>query len=477
MTVESSRGLVKRETYPVERSRQLDNAAPALADQMLDGIDRQKRVVFAILAIFFGGFVGWSMEFDLASAVIAPGVISPEGARRPVQHFEGGIVSEVLVKDGDRVVKGQPLVVLQETRAKSQVDQFADQRAILQMRLQRLLAERRLEKTFEPDETAVRAELKQSDGRTVASSDNTINKELNDALKMEREIFNSRRDSLLSQEKILQSQIAQLREEIGGLNKQIQSVDQQLDLVKEEIVDLQTLFDKGLGRKPPLLERKRAQADLLGQRATAVARIARAKQTIAQTEAKISDLQTRYVEAADREMADVRTQLVKLGNQLQQSEDVLKRTTLTAPDTGYVVGLKKTSENAVVKGGEVIMEIVPEAAALVIDAQVAPTDIDDVHEGQTATVVLSAYKRRHMPRIEGALEYVSADSLMDERTGAHYFLARVAVNEEAIRKLAPNVKLSAGMPAEVMISTGKQTMFDYIVGPINQTLRRSFREK
>ena len=463
-------------------------AGSALSDRMTASINRQKRFAYALIALFFGGFLGWATVFDLASAAIAPGIVSPEGgARLPVQHFEGGIISEVLIKDGDRVKKGQPLIILQETRAKSQVNQLADQRAILEMRLQRLTAERRLEEKFEPNIGVV--DLNDGFGLTNRKVDKTnvsneitptvgsAKSELANALNMEAEIFHSRRESLLSQEKILKTQISQLHEEINGLKKQIGSIDTQLDLIKEEIGDLQTLLDKGLGRKPPLLAKKREKANLLGQRATATARIARANQSISQSNAQISDLQTRYVEATDREMSEVRTELVRIVNQLENSEDVLARTTLSAPESGVVVGLTTSTENAVVRPGDIILEIVPGEAALLIDAKVSPLDIDDVREGQKAQIILPAYKQRHMPRVYGIVQYVSADSLTDERTGAVYFLARVSVDEDVLHEIAPDIEISDGMLADVMTATGEQTLFNYLIGPFNQSLRRSFREK
>ena len=510
----------KEKAIPAERAdrtRPVGKDGFALSDRMLTGIDRQKRIAFTLIALFFGGLIVWSLVFPLASAAIAPGIISPEGARRPVQHLEGGIIAEVLVRDGDRVIKGQPLVVLRETRAKAQVNQLLDQRSILQMRLRRLLAERRLEEVFEPSVIDIetpdriglhdqgydgdvfqvqagsisprllhaleamrserRATMNQNDAAVERKRRASPKSELANALDMELEIFRSRRESLLSQERISQTQISQLREEIQGLKDQIISVDDQLALIREEAKDAKALLDKGLGRKPRLLALQRQQAELEGQRATAIARIARANQSISETEAQISDLRTRYIEAADREMSEVRSELVQISNQLLASEDVLARTTLTAPDSGIVVGLTATAENAVVRPGDIILEIVPEDAALLIDAQVSPLDIDDVRKGQMAQVHLLAYKQRHMPRFEGTVQYVSADSLTDERTGINYFLARVAVDENVLHDLAPDVDIIAGMPAEVMIATGEQTLFDYLVGPLNQTLRRSFREK
>jgi HlyD family secretion protein/epimerase transport system membrane fusion protein len=269
----------------------------------------------------------------------------------------------------------------------------------------------------------------------------------------------------------------QLGEEIQGLKDLIVSIDDQLALIKDEAKDAKTLFDKGLVPKPRLLALQRQQAELEGQRASATARIAQANQSISETQAQISNQQTTYVETADREMSEVRSELVEIVNQLLTSEDVLARTMLTAPDSGIVVGLTATAENAVVMPGDIILEIVPEDAALLIDARVSPLDIDDVREGQMAQVHLLAYKQRHMPRFDGTVRYVSADSLTDEQTGINYFLARVAVDENVLHDLAPDVDVIPGMPAEVMIETGEQTLFDYLIGPLNQTLRRSFREK
>ena len=190
----------------------------------------------------------------------------------------------------------------------------------------------------------------------------------------------------------------------------------------------------------------------------------------------MESIRFQFVESVDQQIGEIRSEMVRIGNELKSKSDVLTRTTINAPDEGIIVGLQVTSKQAVIRPGDVILEIVPENAELLIDAQVSPIDIDDIREGLAAQVHLSAYKQRHMPRIQGVVKHVSADRYEDERTGTPYFLARIAIDPGELEQLAPGVAILPGMPAEVMIRTGEQTLLNYLISPIMDSLRRSFRE-
>jgi HlyD family secretion protein len=427
--------------------------------QMRRSLQRQKRISVSVIVVFLGGFLAWSSVFAIASATIAPGVVSPEGNKRPIQHLEGGIVAEVLVKDGDRVAMGQPILVMEDVRAKSRVAVFEDQKKILAMRLDRLTAEREGKVLFVPQRLA------------------EPNAELERAIASEIQQFLTRDVSMRAQKEILEARILQHRETEIGLEAQIVALETQRDKTREHLEMTIKLADQGLSAKTQVLALESSLAAVEGQIAAAKAQVARTKKMILETEREIAGMRSKFLEEVDAQISEVRSQLVRIESDLTADSDVLDRTTIAAQENGTVIGLRVTVPGAVVKPGDVLLEIVPDEAKLLIDARVSPLDIDDIQVGQSAQVQLSAYRQRRMPRINGYVQYVSADRFTDERNGLPFFLARIAIDPVTLKNVAPDVAIVAGMPAEVMIQTGEQTLIDYLVGPLSQSLNRTFREK
>jgi HlyD family type I secretion membrane fusion protein len=275
---------------------------------------------------------------------------------------------------------------------------------------------------------------------------------------------------------VLNQRIRQLQEENAGLREAIAGQNEQLALIGQEISNVQTLLDQGLARMPRLLELKRARAQVRIDRAQNRAKIARNEQKIGETEIETAKLSEEWRERAATELSEVRSELAEVESRLPKTEDALRRTTVTAPLAGVVVELVFTTVGGVVKPGERILDVVPQNSDLLIDARLKPQDIDDVRPGLAARVMLSAYSQRNMPEIEGQVRTVSADRIVDERTGEAYYLARVEVPPHELNRLNADIKLIPGMPADVMIATGERTFFDYLVSPIIESFDRSFRE-
>ncbi len=283
----------------------------------------------------------------------------------------------------------------------------------------------------------------------------------------------SRRAALADQQAVLTERSTQGEAEIRGLEAQIVSGQRQLELIAEEVVGVRTLLDKGLERKPRLLALERNQAQIDGAVAASQAGIARARQVIAETQQQMRSLESDHAELVARELGETRKGRAPIDEQLHATADRLTRTTITAPVAGTVMGLQVTTPGGVVEAGKPLLDIVPMGAELLLEARVAPIDIDEVHAGLVAQVHLLAYKSRNLPRIEGTVREVSADRLEDPATRQPYYLARVAVTPEA---LPAGVALSAGMPADVAIVTAERTLLDYLVRPLTDTLRRGLRE-
>jgi HlyD family secretion protein/epimerase transport system membrane fusion protein len=419
-----------------------------------------KMLGYAAIAAFFGGFGGLAMVAMLASAAVAPGLVSPDGYRKTVEHLEGGIVSQIHVREGDHVEAGQVLLILEDIKARANFEELREKLVHLVSIEARLLAEL-------SDASAVQhpAQLEGFDAEIIGP-----------AIKAQQQLFESRRATLKGRERILGQRILQLEAEIGGLREMIAAADEQLNLIAQEIEGQERLYEKGLSPLPKLLALKRAQAGVRAERAKSRASIARNEQAIGETQLQLLSIGEERREQIAEELSEVRTELAAVRSQLPSRKDVLDRTTVTAPVSGTVMNVQVTTATGVVQPGEPLLDLVPEDSRLVIDAYVKPIDLDTVQPGQKARVLFTAYGQRNLPQIFGELRSISADRLIDEHTGEPYFLAKIEVDPSELERIAPDIVLSPGMPADVMILTGERTLLDYLMRPFIESVTKSFRE-
>ncbi len=434
----------------------LDRSHPA---DLIAALRGPRLLGYAACLLFLGGFIAWSTIAIIASAAIAPGVVSPDGYRKTVQHLEGGIVREIHVREGDTVEPGQALVTLEDIQARARYQELRD-------RLSHLLA------------IEARLMAEQSHAAAVAFPEELVRLQSPralEAIQSQDDLFHSRRDTRDGREKILGLRIKQLEEEIAGLKDLVAAQGTQLRLIGREISNVQELVDKGLERLPRLLALQRLQADITGEQALNRSKIARSKQQIGETDMQLITQRQEDKERVSDELGKVRAELAEVRSQLPSREDVLSRTVVEAPIAGTVMNLRVHTHTGVITSGQPLLDIVPAEAQPVIDARVKPTDIDVVRPGMTARILLTAYKQRTLPQIHGVLRSISADYLVDERSGESYFLAKVDVSETELARLT-DITLSPGMPAEVMILTGERTFLDYLVRPLTDSVTKSFRE-
>jgi HlyD family secretion protein len=415
-----------------------------------------------VIALFFGGFGAWACLAPLASAAVAHGTVRAEGNRKTVQHLEGGIIGELLVREGDRVAAGQTLIRLDTTAAQSRYEAVRHQRDLYEASQARLLAEQAHAAglVFPADLEARRGEPR------VAM-----------LLANQEEIFATRRQSYGGQRDILHKRIEQLRSQIEGLEAQIVSAERQLELIAAEERTVADLVRKGLERQPRLLDLRRRAAALEGSRAEGRAEIARAEQTIGETELRILALDDEQSEKVATELEKVQAELARTQEELVAAADVLRRRVIAAPIAGTVLNLKFFTPGGVIAPGTPILDIVPAEDRLLIEAQLSPLDIDVVHPGLPAEVRLTAYKQRRTPSLYGHLLQVSADRFIDERSGAPYYKALVEVPAAELARAGDEVALYPGMPTEVMIKTGERTFLDYMMQPLRDSFARAFNEQ
>lgn len=413
-----------------------------------------------VVLLFFGGFAAWSTFAPLESASIAPGVLSVSGERKTVQHLEGGIVAAIEVAEGDRVTAGETLVVLDDTRARAAA---ADLEA-------KLRSEAALKARLEAErdglaETRYPAWLRAALARAGRE----------DILATQDRIFAALARSHANRIAIHRQRIAQLREERDGLADEVEALDRQLVLLREEAADIRALVEKGFERRPRLRALEREIAHRTGARARNRAGAARVEQRIAETRLVIAELGNERLNRVVAELREVETRLAALGERLRTARDVLARTRIAAPASGTVVELRIFTRGGVIRPGEPLMDIVPDGEPLVVKAQVDPTDIDSVYPGLPAQVRLTAFSHLTTPPLDGAVRQVSADRLVDERTGASWYEAEIAL--EPGQPALADLNLQPGMPAEVMIVTGETTAIAYLLKPIAASLSRALREE
>lgn len=418
----------------------------------------------AVLLVFVAGFGVWSATAPLASAAIARGTVLVESQRKLIQHLEGGIVREILVQDGDRVQIGQVLARLDDTRAGAQVRIVDHRIAVEQARIARLEAERDgADMVMFPPEWG---SLRPIGGVDVTG-----------LMAGEKDLFAARREQRESRMRILRKRIAQYREQRAGLIGK-RDADEQLRIVVEaDLADLQRLVDRGMIRRPMMRDAERDAARVAGDLQMTRARIAQIGQAISELELEIADLGAAHLNEVERELGEARAELVALREQRLASSDISVRSEIRAPIDGTVVNLQLFTQGGVVGPGAVLMELVPHDERLVVDARIAPADIDVVHAGLAAQVRFPAFSRRNYLPVGGVVERVSADRLNDPVTAEPYFAARILLDEGELSAKLEGVPLHPGMQAEVLVSTGERTLLDYLLKPLTRTFERAMREQ
>ncbi len=414
-------------------------------------------IALIIASLFFGVLGLWSVTAPLASAALAPGLISPEGYRRTIQHLEGGIIRELRVKDGDLVQSGTDLIILEKTQARS--IHRIQQSQYLAMKAQelRLLAE--------------------AEGRLAVNWNGVPHTDgWQQVVADQNSAFLSRLATHDSQRRLLKQHTVQLQEEIAGLNEQIDSQSRQLDLYDDELDGVQTLMKQGLARRPRLLDLQRQQAALEGQRAANRSNIARARQAIGETKLKIMALETQRQDEATQRLGEARNRIADLQERLASSRDKLKRTVITAPISGTVINLRFKTAGGVIQSGDAILDLVPLEEDLLVDARVAPADIDVVRTGMSAEITLSAFPQRHLPRLRGQVRSISADLVRDEQNEQAFYMARIEIDPKSLTSLGSDISLLPGMSADTMMFTGTRTLLNYLLNPLLDSIHRSFRE-
>ena len=416
---------------------------------------------YTLIAMTFGVAGVWAAVAKLDKAVIASGFVETETNRKTVQHLEGGIVRDILVKEGDHVVEGQVLFRLEQVQAEATNESLRNQLNSALALEARLVAER--------DGAQEISWPKELNDRLA---DPTLSDILNDQIHQ----FEKRRGSLEGQKSVLESRIVQLHKEIDGISVEKKSTEGQTTYINQELVGLRDLAGKNLVPVTRVYAMERERTRLEGEVGRAEADVAKAESSIAEMNIQIQELTQKFQEDVASSLLDVRQKIADVRERSSVSQDVVNRLAITAPRAGMVQNLKVFTIGQVLRGAEPLLDIVPDNDALVVHAEFSTTDIDNVFAGMSGEIRFPAFHSRTIPVMLGKIESISHDRLVDEATHQYYYLGVVSLNRADIPEEFRS-RLRAGMPAEIIVSSGERTVLNYLVGPLSSSLRKTFREQ
>lgn len=422
--------------------------------------ERPAVIGFAVIATFVAALALWSALAPVAGAAIAQGGLQVQGKRQAVQHPDGGVVKDLLVKEGDRVTRGQVLLTLSDSEPRSRQDVLRAERDALLAQQARLVAER--DGLDAPD---FGADL---NGRGADPG-------LRQSMANERAVMTARLRQYETQIGVLRQKVVQLREQETGLRAQLAGVERQQVLLEEEARGARQLLASGYTPKTRVLALERDLAKLESDRGARLSDIARAEQAAGETELEITKLErTRIADIVD-ELRTTQSRLAEQAPKLDAAKDVLERTQVLAPATGSVVGMEIFTEGGVIQAGARLLEIVPDASPLIAEARLHLSDVSEVRPGSKADVRLISVNRSERPNLRGEIITVSADRLTDERSGEGYYSVQVRLDPEDVR--SSNVDLQPGMPVEVIVANRPRTLVQYLVSPLTDEITGAFRER
>ena len=445
----------------LETLRRYMNGTSAQAPtSALESIRRYTIAGIVVVLILTCGVGVWAATTEISGALIAPGTIVVESNVKKVQHPTGGVVGQLLVRDGDQVKAGDLLVRLDDTIMRANLAIVTKALTELNARKARLEAERDGAETVKfPDDL-----MQQADVPEIAQ-----------VLMGERKLFELRRSARAGQKAQLQERINQSGEETTGLSAQKVAKEKEITLIEHELAGVRDLFNKNLVPMTRLTSLERDATRIDGERGQLIATIAQAKGKIAELRLQIIQIDQDLSSEVAKEMREIDAKIGEFVERKVSAMDQLKRTDIRSPQDGTVFQSTVHTVGGVMPAGEPIMLIVPEADKLTIEARVNPQDIDKVQLGQIAALRFSAFNVRTTPEIFGTVSRVSADTTTDQRTNQSYYTIRIAMPPEQVTRLG-DVKLVPGMPVEAFVKTGERTVISYLMKPLSDQINRAFRE-
>lgn len=418
---------------------------------------------FALMVLAFGGFGIWAFRAPLAAAVMAQGSFVATGQNKVMQHLEGGIIAEILVREGETVSAGQPIVRLDGTLASATKRELDVRRARLEATEARLLAEHR-----GADRLLFPASL----------TDKAADLEIASIMEGQRKGFEVARSALANDLALIGRNIEALEARRQGYALQRQSLAAQAAILSEELGNKQGLLDKGIVSRDTISALRRALLDAQGQGARLEAEVQEIDSMRARYQTQIERTLDEHRQAALSELQGIQAELESVREQLNKAENVLSRTELLAPVAGTVVRLYYHTAGGVIEPGRAVAEILPADAPLIVETLISRSDIDSVQVGQEATIKLNGLNQRTTPVLSGRVDYVSADAVAtgEPTSGREAYVVRASLTRDELRRVR-HFTPKPGMPVEIMIRTETRSFAQYIAKPVIDSMSRAFREQ
>lgn len=445
--------------------------APVFADGSRDGGEtalqqrlRQPIVLGAwIVGLLVVGLGLWAAVTPLSSGVTAPAEVRVESNRKTLRAArEGGTIRQILVREGQLIRAGQPLILFNDVEARAAVDVFQNQYDSLLAQNARFIAEAtgRAALNFPAELTARMAEPRVS------------------ALVRDQEfLFTSRRQLFDSQSAVLAQRIEQLETQVQGLQAQVESINEQRRLTEEELAGYRKLNEQGYAPKTLILRYERSLAELGGRRGQLMADIARLRQQMGETRIQLGSLRSERQSVAAEGLRESQTRLSDTVPRLASARQALSQTVVRSPVDGYVFNLTQFTPGGIVGSGEVLMDVVPSASPMTVTAMVKPEDVDQIRVGMPARVRLTGLNQRFNDDLNAEVSVLSADRVTNEQTGVAFYRVDLKIPPAELKKLKRGLELTPGMPATALIVTGQRTVLGYLISPITDTLHDAFREE
>lgn len=426
--------------------------------------NQARRLVRSGCWIVWGAIVPlllWMSLAPLSMAVVAPGFVKVDLNRRPVQHLEGGTVREVLVRDGQHVNAGDPVLILGDVRVDADRNRLSYRVYVERATLERLEAEQGMAKAL----------LFSDELQRAAGQDERIRQ----ALLKERALFDAQRHSLDSEAALMRTQRIGVEREILAVQAQIKQAQSSLELQRGDLEANRGLIKEGFISASRISQLEAVVMDYGAKLEERRTELARAQQRLVDIDLRLQTIRNNYVRAASDQLKAATQRLSEIEQEQRKSDDAASRQVVVAPASGEVIDLKFTSPGAVIGAGESIADIVPSDTQLLIEARIRPEDIANVHLGQRSRIKFTAFKYRNTTMVTGHVTYVAGDRLVDRQSGMPYYNVMILADADSMRSIG-DFKLQAGMPAEVYIEGSKQTALQYLAEPIATTVRRAGRQ-
>ena len=441
--------------YKAKDLRKMDVTRSYDEERSIYGISRREHLLLYSIAVFFIIAAIWASFTELDEVTRAEGKVIPSSEVQVIQNLEGGIVEEILVKEGDIVVAGQTVIKMRNVQAKSEYQ--ANRKKYLS-----LLA------------TVVRLKA-EAEGKIPNFPENLL-KEAPDAVKRERNAFEADKKEAKSQSNVLAQQLEQRKQEVKELKKRISDLSRVIRLTKKEHAMIKPAVAKGAAPKIELvqLERQLAeqQSELNGLRLA----LPRTKSSVKEAEERLAEQESAFRAKAQRELTEKRAELESLKEALMAYKDRDERTEVKSPVYGTVKDIKVNTVGGVVRPGDPIMEIVPLNDQLLIEAKIKPSDIAFIYPSQKAVVKITAYDFSVYGGLDGEVIDISADTIADEE-GNSFYRVKIRTLETTLKRAGKEYKIIPGMTTSVDIITGKKSIKDYILKPFIKASQKALRER